>query len=62
MFMGRRTSHGTKKGEIEPVTLPRNPLDVLAQQILSILVADEMLVDDLFANSRTRPRWIGCAN
>jgi ATP-dependent Lhr-like helicase len=43
------TIHALQRGDIEPVTLPRNPLDVLAQQILSILVADPMFADDLFA-------------
>ena len=47
------TIHALQRGEIEPVTLPRNPLDVLAQQILSILVADPMFADDLFALVRS---------
>ena len=43
------TIDALQRGDIEPVTLPQNPLDVLAQQILSILVTDGMLIDDLFA-------------
>ena len=47
------TIDALQRGDIEPVTLPRNPLDVLAQQILSILVADGMNIDDLFALVRS---------
>lgn len=47
------TIEALKRGDIEPVSLPQNPLDVLAQQILSILVADEMLIDDLFVLVRS---------
>jgi len=43
------TIDALQRGDIEPVTLPRNPLDVLAQQVLSILVAEGMHIDDLFA-------------
>jgi ATP-dependent Lhr-like helicase len=46
------TIEALQRGDIEPVTLPRNPLDVLAQQILSILVANPMTVDELFALTR----------
>jgi ATP-dependent Lhr-like helicase len=42
------TIDALQRGDIEPVTLPRNPLDVLAQQILSILVGAPMDIDDLF--------------
>ena len=50
-------------GEIEETKIPRNPLDVLAQQIVAIAVDEEMRVDDLhalvtraypFASSRAR--------
>jgi ATP-dependent Lhr-like helicase len=34
-------------GEIEPTRLPRNPLDVLAQQIVAAAALDEWAVDDL---------------
>jgi ATP-dependent Lhr-like helicase len=46
------TIEALQRGDIEPVTLPGNPLDVLAQQILSILVADPMTVDELFSLTR----------
>lgn len=36
-----------KSGSIEELHYPRNPLDVLAQQIVSILAMDEMAVEDL---------------
>ncbi len=47
------TIDALQRGDIEPVTLPQNPLDVLAQQILSILVTEEMNIDDLFALVRS---------
>ena len=47
------TIDALQRGDIEPVTLPRSPLDVLAQHILSILVADEMHIDDLFVLVRS---------
>lgn len=58
------TIDALQRGDIEPVTLPLNPLDVLAQQILSILVNDEMDIDDLFvlvrgaASFSTLPRML----
>src|SRR6478672_3372574 len=36
-------------GEIEETVIPRNPLDVLAQQIVAIAAVDEIRVDDLHA-------------
>src|SRR6266581_3797987 len=36
-------------GEIEETLIPRNPLDVLAQQIVAITVDQELSVDDLHA-------------
>jgi ATP-dependent helicase Lhr and Lhr-like helicase len=36
-------------GEIEETRIPRNPLDVLAQQVVAIAVDDEVRVDDLHA-------------
>jgi ATP-dependent helicase Lhr and Lhr-like helicase len=36
-------------GEIEETKIPRNPLDVLAQQVVAITVDEEMRVDDLHA-------------
>ena len=47
------------QGDIEPVTLPRNPLDVLAQQILSILVSGPMDIDDLFSLVRKAAPYSG---
>jgi ATP-dependent Lhr-like helicase len=47
------TIDALQRGDIEPVTLPRNPLDVLAQQILSILVTEEMNIEDLFTLVRS---------
>jgi ATP-dependent Lhr-like helicase len=35
------------RGDVEPTRIPENPLDVLAQQIVSILVAGERDVNDL---------------
>src|SRR6201986_3309073 len=36
------------QGQVESVHYPRNPLDVLAQQIVAIISFDEWHVDDLF--------------
>ncbi len=36
-----------RAGEIEETQIPRNPLDVLAQQIVAIAVDEEITVDDL---------------
>ncbi len=38
-----------REGEIEETVIPRNPLDVLAQQIVAITVDEELSVDDLHA-------------
>ena len=40
------------KGLVEPSRYPRNPLDVLAQQIVAIASMDRWSVDDLFAAIR----------
>ncbi|HET7434904.1 MAG TPA: crosslink repair DNA glycosylase YcaQ family protein [Thermoanaerobaculia bacterium] len=40
-------------GAIEPTRYPRNPLDVLAQQIVAMVAVDAWSVDDLFAAIRT---------
>ncbi len=37
------------EGRIEPTRYPRNPLDVLAQQIVAMVAMDDWNVDDLFA-------------
>jgi len=39
-------------GQVESVHYPRNPLDVLAQQIVAMVAMDEWSVDDLFATVR----------
>ncbi|MBV9887975.1 MAG: winged helix DNA-binding domain-containing protein, partial [Acidobacteria bacterium] len=36
------------RGEVESVHYPRNPLDVLAQQIVAVISFDDWYVDDLF--------------
>jgi ATP-dependent Lhr-like helicase len=41
------------QGQVESVHYPRNPLDVLAQQIVAIISFDEWHVDDLFALVRS---------
>lgn len=38
-----------REGDIEETKIPRNPLDVLAQQVVAIAVDDEIRVDDLHA-------------
>lgn len=40
-------------GEVESVHYPRNPLDVLAQQIVAMVAMDEWTVDDLFSVIRS---------
>jgi ATP-dependent Lhr-like helicase len=38
-----------RKGDVEPTRYPRNPLDVLAQQIVAIVAMEPWKADDLFA-------------
>lgn len=38
-----------RAGAIEALTVPRNPLDVLAQQIVAMVAMDDWRVDDLFS-------------
>ena len=45
---GRRAS-AMRDGEIEETAIPRNPLDVLAQQIVAICAEEEVAVDELHA-------------
>jgi len=40
-------------GEVEPVHYPRNPLDVLAQQVVAIVAFDSWTVDELFTLVRS---------
>ena len=44
------------RGAIETTTLPRNPLDVLAQQLVAMTVMDRWTVDDVLADGDARPR------
>jgi ATP-dependent helicase Lhr and Lhr-like helicase len=41
------------EGAIEPTRYPRNPLDVLAQQIVAMVAVDDWNADELFAAIRT---------
>ena len=43
---------GMHDGAIEATTLPRNPLDVLAQQVVAITVGESLTVDELLALAR----------
>jgi ATP-dependent Lhr-like helicase len=47
------------RGEIEETRIPANPLDVLAQQVLSIATAGELEVDALFALVRRAAPFAG---
>ena len=40
-------------GKIEPTRYPRNPLDVLSQQIVAMVAMDDWTVDDLYAAVRS---------
>jgi len=40
------------EGKIEPTRYPRNPLDVLAQQIVAMVAVDDWSVDDLYETIR----------
>jgi len=42
-------ARGMEEGAIEETRIPRNPLDVLAQQIVAICADEEIAVDDLGA-------------
>jgi ATP-dependent Lhr-like helicase len=41
------------EGAIEPTRYPRNPLDVLSQQVVAMVAVDTWNADDLFATIRT---------
>ncbi len=41
-----------RDGEVEPVRYPRNPLDVLAQQMVAMVAMDATTADDLYAAVR----------
>ena len=40
---------GMLEGDVEPVRMPHDPLDVLAQQIVAMAAVDEWKADDLYA-------------
>jgi ATP-dependent Lhr-like helicase len=42
-----------RKGQVESSRFPRNPLDVLAQQLVAMTAMDRWSVDDLFATVRS---------
>ncbi len=44
--------HGMERGEVEPLRIPRNPLDVLAQQIVAMASNRSWGVDELFDRVR----------
>ena len=44
------------EGAIEATRIPRNPLDVLAQQLVAMTVMDRWTVDDLLAHGHPRRR------
>jgi len=48
-----------KEGLIEPTSVPANPLDVLAQQIVAACALDELSVDDLFGLARGAANYTG---
>ncbi len=45
---GRRGRHGMLAGEVEATHTPRNPLDVLAQQIVAMVSVEPWDVDELY--------------
>jgi ATP-dependent Lhr-like helicase len=47
------------EGDIEPVRFPRNPLDVLAQQIVAMVAMDPWDVGELFATIRRAAPYAG---
>ena len=49
-----------REGAIEPTVVPRNPLDVLAQQIVAMAAAEEELaVEELYERVRAHPHLRG---
>ena len=41
-----------RKGRVEPTVVPRNPLDVLAQQLVASVVVEDRNIEDLYAMVR----------
>ena len=52
LLMMAGMSRAMLQGEISAVRIPKNPLDVLAQQIVAMVAMDEWDVDELFARIR----------
>ncbi|MFC2082792.1 DEAD/DEAH box helicase [Candidatus Bipolaricaulota bacterium] len=52
LLMSAAISRSMLRGEISNVSIPRNPLDVLAQQIVSMVAVDEWDVDALYNRIR----------
>lgn len=52
LLMSAAISRSMLRGEISDVSIPRNPLDVLAQQIVAMVAVDEWDVDALFERIR----------
>ncbi len=48
-----------RTGQIEPLKMPRNPLDVLAQQIVAMTAMDDLKVDELLAIVRRAAPFSG---
>ena len=44
------------EGAIETTVLPRNPLDVLAQQLVAMTVMEPWTVDELLRDGHRAPR------
>src|SRR5690606_17498615 len=41
-----------RNGQVEPTVIPRNPLDVLAQQLVASVVVEDRNIEDLYAMVR----------
>jgi ATP-dependent Lhr-like helicase len=53
LIAGAAVAEAMHEGNIEPTRYPRNPLDVLAQQIVAMVAMDDWHVDELFAVIRS---------
>src|SRR5271167_4721973 len=47
------------EGKVESVRFPRNPLDVLSQQVVAMVAMDKWEVEDLFATVRSAAPYAG---
>ncbi|MBI2212465.1 MAG: DEAD/DEAH box helicase [Acidobacteria bacterium] len=52
-------SRAMTQGEIEETRYPRNPLDVLAQQIVAMVAVEDLGVDELYDAIRRAAPWTG---